>query len=243
MSNCERLSRDALTEHQLQRLHTLLRSVLATNAFYRPKAQRGRNHASRGHRRFGRLSPSPLLPPAPSFLPTKSPHPPSGTNLTYPPERYTRIHQTSGTTGQRLRWLDTAESWDWWGRCWAQVYRAAGVSERDRIFFAFSFGPFIGFWSGHQGASHIGALIVPGGGMSSAQRLDAIIENEITVLVCTPTYALHLGEVARERGLDLGCKQCTHHHPRWRARRESPRYPRPTRTHLGCSLLRPRRGH
>ena len=170
-------------------------------------------------------------------------HPPYGTNLTYPPECYTRIHQTSGTTGQRLRWLDTAESWDWWGRCWAQVYRAAGVGDRDRIFFAFSFGPFIGFWSGHQGASHIGALIVPGGGMSSAQRLDAIIENEITVLVCTPTYALHSRRSRPRARPRPRRQQRTHHHPRGRARRKPPRYPRPTRAHLGCPLLRSRRSH
>ena len=40
-------------------------------------------------------------------------------NLTYPLERYIRFHQTSGTTGRPLRVLDTAESWDWWGGCWA----------------------------------------------------------------------------------------------------------------------------
>ena len=210
MSTCERLSRDALVNHQLNRLHTLLDSVLATNAFYRQKLTavgitRAEDIATLDDDSTELAEVLARLPftTRAELSADQVAHPPYGTNLTYPPERYTRIHQTSGTTGQRLRWLDTAESWDWWGRCWAQVYRAAGVGERDRIFFAFSFGPFIGFWSGHQGASHIGALIVPGGGMSSAQRLDAIVENEITVLVCTPTYALHLGEVARERGLDL----------------------------------------
>ena len=202
MSAGERLSRDALAAQQLKRLHALLRSVLATNAWYRGKLNAaGITHAED----VASLDDVARLPftTRAELSADQIAHPPYGTNLTYPPERYTRIHQTSGTTGQRLRWLDTAESWAWWGRCWSQVYGAAGVGRRDRIFFAFSFGPFIGFWSGHQGASHIGALIVPGGGMSSAQRLDAIVENEITVLVCTPTYALHLGEVSRDRGLDL----------------------------------------
>src|SRR4029077_20739510 len=55
-------------------------------------------------------------------------HPPFGTNLTYPLERYVRLHQTSGTTGRPLRFLDTASSWDWWRACWQPVYRAAGVT-------------------------------------------------------------------------------------------------------------------
>jgi phenylacetate-CoA ligase len=129
--------------------------------------------------------------------------PPYGTNLTFPRERYIRIHQTSGTTGQPLRWLDTDESWNWWGECWRSVYEGAGVNESDRLFFAFSFGPFIGFWSAYDAARLMGGMVLPGGGMSSLQRIWAMLANEITVLVCTPTYALHLAEVARREGVDL----------------------------------------
>ena len=227
MSTCERLSRNALTEHQLNRLHTLLGPVLETNAFYRQKLNAAGITRAEDIATLGDLGRLPFTTRA-ELSADQVAHPPYGTNLTYPPECYTRIHQTSGTTGQRLRWLDTAESWDWWGRCWAQVYRAAGVGDRDRIFFAFSFGPFIGFWSGHQGASHIGALSVPGGGMSSAQRLDAIVENEITVLVCTPTYALHLGEVARDRGLDLAASSVHTTIHAGEPGANLPGYPRPT---------------
>jgi phenylacetate-CoA ligase len=130
-------------------------------------------------------------------------NPPYGTNLTYTREHYIRIHHTSGTTAEPLRCLDTLESWEWWARCWAMVYRAAGVTAIDRIFFAFSFGPFIGFWSAHEGARIIGALAIPGGGMSSYQRVKAVSVNDISVLVCTPTYALHLAEVAEQEGIDI----------------------------------------
>jgi phenylacetate-CoA ligase len=129
--------------------------------------------------------------------------PPYGSNLTFPRSEYVRIHQTSGTTGEPLRCLDTAESWSWWGRCWETVFRSAGVTAEDRIFYAFSFGPFIGFWSSYEGARMLGALAFPGGGMSSYQRLKAILANDITVLVCTPTYALHLAEVAEQEGIDI----------------------------------------
>ncbi|MXV78731.1 phenylacetate--CoA ligase, partial [Candidatus Poribacteria bacterium] len=130
-------------------------------------------------------------------------HPPYGTNLTYPLERYTCLHQTSGTTGAPLRWLDTRESWDWWGKCWRDIYRAAGVTSSDRIMMAFSFGPFIGFWSAYHGAQQLGALTIANGGFSSEQRLRVILSNGITVLVCTPTYALRLAEVAKQLGINL----------------------------------------
>jgi phenylacetate-CoA ligase len=130
-------------------------------------------------------------------------HPPFGSNLTYPIERYVRLHQTSGTTGRPLRLLDTAESWDWWRECWQPIYRAAGVTARDRIFFAFSFGPFVGFWSAFAGAERLGALCLTGGAMTTIERVASIVATEATVLMCTPTYALRLAEAAHEEGIDL----------------------------------------
>ena len=130
-------------------------------------------------------------------------HPPYGTNLTFPLERYTCLHRTSGTTGSPLRWLDTAESWDWWGRCWGEIYRCAGVTSADRLMIAFSFGPFIGFWSAYHGAQMLGALTIPNGGMTSEQRIRAILSNDVTVLIATPTYALRLAEVAEQEGINL----------------------------------------
>ena len=53
-------------------------------------------------------------------------HPPFGTNLTFPLERYTHLNQTSGTTGRTLRVVDTDEDWRWWSACIARVLRAAG---------------------------------------------------------------------------------------------------------------------
>jgi len=130
-------------------------------------------------------------------------HPPFGTNLTFPAARYVRVHQTSGTTGTPLRWLDTQESWDWWARCWGFVLRGAGIGAEDRVFFPFSFGLFVGFWAGFEGARALGALVIPGGGQDSAQRLAAIEALGVTAICCTPSYALHLGSLARERGVDL----------------------------------------
>src|SRR5438477_271399 len=130
-------------------------------------------------------------------------HPPYGTNLTYPSERYTRSHQTSGTAGAPLRWLDTPESWTWMLASWEEILRAAGVARSDRLFFAFSFGPFIGFWLAFEAAQRLGCLCLPGGGLSSAARVRFILDHGTTVLCCTPTYAIRLGEVAAKENIDL----------------------------------------
>jgi phenylacetate-CoA ligase len=130
-------------------------------------------------------------------------NPPYGTNLTYPLDRYTRLHLTSGTSGTPIRWLDTPESWDWMLRNWEHVYRAAGVAKTDRIFFAFSFGPFLGFWTAFESAARSGGLCLAGGGLSSAGRVRSIMDNQANVLCCTPTYAVRLAEVAATEGIDL----------------------------------------
>ena len=126
-------------------------------------------------------------------------HPPWGTALTEPLERYTRYNQTSSTTGRPIRWLDTNESWQWMLECWKAVYRAAQVGPADRIFFPFSFGPFLGFWTAFEAGCQLGTMCVPGGGMSSEARLAIIDAVGATVVCCTPTYALRLVEVAAEK--------------------------------------------
>lgn len=78
-----------------------------------------------------------------------------------------------------------------------------GVSPGDRFFFPFSFGPFLGFWTAFEAAATSGFLCIPGGGMTSTARLRMLIDHEATILCCTPTYALHLAEVAVKEGIDL----------------------------------------
>ena len=126
--------------------------------------------------------------------------PPWGTNLSEPLERYTRYNQTSSSTGTPLRWLDTTESWQWMLQCWRDVYAGAKVDARDRIFFPFSFGPFLGFWTAFESGCQMGAHCIPAGGMSSQARLSIIETIHPTVICCTPTYALRLLEVAQEMG-------------------------------------------
>lgn len=129
-------------------------------------------------------------------------HPPFGTNLTYPLDRYTRVHQTSGTTGQPLRVLDTAEDWAWWGAGFAKTLRAAGIGPGSRVALAYSFGPYVQFWAAAEGLAQTGGMALPLGGMSSVQRLQAIADVEVTALMCAPSYALRLLEVALEERME-----------------------------------------
>jgi phenylacetate-CoA ligase len=187
---------DELRDLHLRKLRAGLAEVLAANTFWRDRLQ-----DVRGWDDFERL---PLTTKA-TLLADQATHPPFGTNLTYPLERFVRLHQTSGSSGgQPLRWLDTAESWEWWLRIWADhVYRVAGVKAGDRVFLAFSFGPFIGFWSAFGGAERLGALCISGGAMTSEQRLRSMLDVGATVLLSTPTYALRLANVANQLAIDL----------------------------------------
>jgi len=200
MSQLENASRSLIEEHQLARLQLGLSRILPHNRFYEQKILS--NQASLNLRSLNDLADFPFTTKQ-ELVADQELHPLFGTNLTYPINEYIRLHQTSGTTGRPLKILDTQESWDWWAECWTSVYQSAGVTRDDIVFLAFSFGPFIGFWSAYEGAKRLGALTAPGGGMDSLQRLRAMQEIDATVLVCTPSYALHLAEVAQEHGIDM----------------------------------------
>jgi phenylacetate-CoA ligase len=198
----ETLDSELLRQYQWERLISVTTAAVPANPFITGQWKRSglaRPQDLRGWDDFGRL---PLTTKA-ELVQDQAVNPPFGSNLSYPLDRYVRVHQTSGTTGTPLRWLDTQESWDWWARCWTSVLRGAGLGPGDRVFFPFSFGLFVGFWSGFEGARALGAMAIPGGGQDSAQRLAAMETLGATAVCCTPSYALHLAEVARERGVAL----------------------------------------
>jgi phenylacetate-CoA ligase len=193
--------RRALTSSQVDQLRALLGAILPDNQFYSQKFE-----AARAMRRFSDLDRFFREVPFTTkqeLIDDQRAHPPYGANLTFPLDRYTRCHQTSGTSGTPLRWLDTPESWAWMVSNWETVYRAAGVTRADRVFFAFSFGPFIGFWLAFEAAARMGCLCLPGGGLSTAARLRLILDHAVTVLCCTPTYAIHLAQTAAAEKMDL----------------------------------------
>ena len=193
-------SREELVSHQLVNLRRLIAAIIPANSFYAGKYSQLPTTDVRSLDDFSARFP---FTAKQELVENQQAHPPYGTNLTFSLDRYTRLHQTSGTRGQPLRWLDTPENWDWMIASWQKIFLAAGVSKNDRIYFAFSFGPFIGFWLAFEAAQKLGSLCIPAGGLSSEVRLRGILDNEATILCCTPTYALRLGEVALQQGIDL----------------------------------------
>jgi phenylacetate-CoA ligase len=193
----EQLDRAALAELQIRELNALLEQILPTNTFYAAKLQgcRWPIHSLAELATWPFTTKQELEPP-----PNHGRH---AANLSFPIDSYVRFHRTSGTRGHPLVVLDTASDWQWWVDTWQFVLDAAGICSEDRVAMAFSFGPFIGFWSANDALTARGALVIPCGGMSSLQRVQLILDERVTAVCCTPSYALHLAEVAREHGLSL----------------------------------------
>ena len=197
----ENVPREKLRDLQWQKLQELLRIVFDRNRFYTDKWR----EAGIAPDALKSLTDLPKLPftRKSELVRAQQDAPPFGTNATFPAGAYSRVHQTSGTTGIPLRVVDTPESWEWWGQCWRLVLRGAGVAANDRVFLPFSFGPFIGFWAAVEGLRQLGAMMIPGGGWDSLERLHMMRDLGATVICCTPTYALRLVQVAREQKFDL----------------------------------------
>lgn len=192
----------SLERLQLERLRALLGITVGQNAFYRQRL-RATDLAADLSSLVDFTTRCTFTTKA-DLVADQVAHPPYGTNLSEPLSHYTRFCQTSGTTSAPLSILDTAESWSWMLDNWDVIYTAAQVRPGDRVYFAFSFGPFLGFWTAFEAATRRGCLCLPGGGLSSAARLRAIQRHQPQVLCCTPTYALRLAEAAAGEGIDLG---------------------------------------
>lgn len=187
---------------QSERLARLLNEILPRNEFYQQKfaLARLKREDIRQPADLWRL---PLTTKA-ELLDDQQKFPPYGRRLTYAVERYTRLHQTSGTSGVPLRCLDTPESWQRLLGCWQSIFDVVGVTPGDRLLFPFSFGPFLGFWTAFEAGVQHGCLCLPAGGLSSGARLRMLLDNQATVVLTTPTYALHLAELARQQDFVLG---------------------------------------
>lgn len=190
----EALDREALVREQLHRLNDLLTTILPHNRLYAQKLAGVRRplESLEDLRRLPLTRKEELISTHGEDF---------AANLTWPVERYVRYHRTSGTRGRPLVVLDTAEDWHWWLDTWQYVLDAAEMTTADRVLMAFSFGPFIGFWSAHDACIARGAMVIPSGGLSTLARLELMRSTGATVVFTTPNYALHMAEVAQQHGI------------------------------------------
>lgn len=199
VSDSWRWSRDELAAWQLQQFNKQLQSILPKNRLYHAKFAGQRPLL----KHLDQIAELPLT--IKQELVDSAAIDPAGVSAhhTYTTDQYSRLHRTSGTSGRPLLILDTLADWQWGSDTWQHVLQAADVTRADRVFLAFSFGPFIGFWSAHQACVDRGATVIPGGGLSSVARIEFMRQTQATVVCCTPSYALHLAEVAQREGIAL----------------------------------------
>jgi phenylacetate-CoA ligase len=127
---------------------------------------------------------------------------PFGELLSVPPAEVTEYHQTTGTTGVPVRYADTWEDWEWYSENWAYCMYSRGLRDTDRVYVPFPYHLFIAFWGGHYGSEKVGAMVISGGSTSTEQRVREMMDLKCTTIMCTPTYALRLAEVAKKIGID-----------------------------------------
>ncbi len=197
----ERAARTAMTSLQQRRLRAQVAHAARHSPFYRRKLRAARV-APATIRTLDDLRRLPFTTKD-ELKDNQLQHPPWGDVLAVPLADVTRVHLTSATTGRPLAFLDTAADWHGFYHSYARSLHAFGVRRTDMVMAAFSYGPWIGYWSGFYAAQDLGCLVYPVGGLSTEQRLDALVSYPITVLGCTPSYALFLAEAAAKRGLDL----------------------------------------
>jgi phenylacetate-CoA ligase len=188
--------RKSLEGYQIERLNDLLQTVMEHNSFYKSKF-------AGLPKRIDSLEAWSKYPTTTKLeLSRNADEDGLAPHHTFAAKEYNRLHRTSGSTGRPLMVMDRREDWDWWLRTWQVVLDAAKLKAGDAIFMAFSFGPFIGFWSANDACLARGCRTVPGGGLSTAARIDLIQAAKCSVLFTTPSYALHLAEEAKQRGFE-----------------------------------------
>ena len=197
----ETASREAMRKLQAMKLRAIVQQAWDHSPFYRKKFEEASLTPDKIHS-VEDVSRLPFITKE-DLRQRQEASPPWGDILTLKAEECQRVHLTSGTTGKPLKILDTAEDWSKFCHIYARNLYAYGIRKMDMVMPAFSFGPWIGFWAGYYACQEIGCLLFASGGMKTEQRLDALLTYPITVLGCTPSYAIHMADVASKSGINL----------------------------------------
>ncbi len=190
----EALSRDELRALQDRRLREVVARVAAVPFYREALAARGVEPAS-----LGGLDDLDRLP-----FTTKEDlrrHYPLGL-LAVPRERVARVHGSSGTTGKPTLVAYTRADLDLWAGLCARFLWSGGLRPGQLVHVAFGYGLFTGGFGLHQGIERVGAAVVPAAGGHTSRHVMLLRDLAPEVLVCTPSYALHLAEAARAEGVD-----------------------------------------
>ncbi len=131
-------------------------------------------------------------------------HPPWGDFVCIPPEEGVRVFQTTGTTGTPVKIILNNTDWErHFYRQFMHFMKGYGITPQDRLYVPFNYGLHIAWWGLQAAFERAGVMIIPGGGISSENRIKAMLEYNATIICGTPTYMLFLGETARKMGISL----------------------------------------
>ena len=118
-----------------------------------------------------------------------------------PLENIVRVHASSGTTGKQIVVGYTKNDLDKWAECMARQIVATGGDENSIVQVSYGYGLFTGGLGAHGGAEKLGATVVPTSSGNTQRQIQTMIDFKSTVLCCTPSYALYLGETIEEMGV------------------------------------------
>lgn len=191
-------SRSGMQEEQLNQLNTLAKALRGRNPFHDERLKNLPNKLRDVHD-WSEMVPFTLRA---DYQQDQQEHPPYGSNWTAEAEAVL-LSTTSGTSTQPIFWRDDKEGMKWLAGNWKKVYQTAGLKTSDVAMFAWSFGPQLMEWTAIDAARRFGMMCLPVGSINTVGRLKMIIDCRVSVLFCTPSYALRLGEIAREENIDL----------------------------------------
>lgn len=198
----ETLPKDQLRALQLAKLQRLVARAWHSSPYHRRLYEQAKVHPDQ-IRSLDDLRRLPFMTRE-DWMANQAAQPLFGDLITRPPSDAIRYHLTSGTSGrQPLRVLDGRKDWSWIAEMWCYGFWGFGIRPSDTVFFAFSYGSFIGFWGAHYCCEKIGCLVLASGNMTTEQRVHQIVEMGATVVCATPTYALRMGQTAEKMGIDL----------------------------------------
>lgn len=119
-----------------------------------------------------------------------------------PMEEVVRIHASSGTTGQPTVVGYTRNDIEMWSNMMARSFTAMGVTKKDIVQVGYGYGLFTGGLGAHYGAERLGAAVIPISGGNTKKQIQLLQEFGSTVIACTPSYILYIGETMKNMGID-----------------------------------------
>jgi len=198
----ECMPRARLEQHQLSTLRDQLGYIRERSPFYRRKLDAAGIQPD-GVRTLNDVRQIPFTEKEELRL-SQAESPPWGDFGCITPDEAVRVFQTSGTTGRPVRVMLSRK--DWFGTFYEQFmhFRCGyGLTEDDVLFVPFNYGLYIAWWGFQTAMEKAGLMIIPGGGLSSKDRLRAMLDWDATAVCGTPSYLLYLAETARKSRINL----------------------------------------